>query len=103
MLCTLPVLGFFLLWYAINVMYNDYNKTVLKVLDLPWTVATLQLGVGVLLYVAPLWLSGLRAVPRLTLQNAYTVAPVAIIHGAGQCVTVLSLGAGSLALSLIHI
>ena len=33
------------------------NKTVLKILDLPWTMATLQLGLG-LLYIGPLWLTG---------------------------------------------
>ena len=48
-------------------------------------------------YVVPLWLLGLRAAPKLTLSNVRTVLPVALIHGCGQCVTVLSLGAGSLA------
>ena len=51
--------------YVINVVYNDTNKSVLKVLDLPWTMAALQLGLG-LAYVAPLWLLGLRKVPRLS-------------------------------------
>lgn len=77
-------------------MYNDTNKTVLKVLDLPWTVAALQLGLG-LLYVALLWALGVRPMPRLTPADAAAALPVALIHGAGQCVTVMSLGAGSLA------
>jgi len=84
------------LWYALNVVYNDTNKTVLKVLDLPWTVSVLQLGIG-LLYVGPLWLVGLRKAPKLSTANVMTVTPTALIHGAGQCVTVMSLGAGSLA------
>lgn len=90
------ILTFFMIWYAINVVYNDMNKTVLKVLDLPWTMACLQLGLG-LLYVGPLWLTGLKKAPRLTSANLATIAPIALIHGLGQCVTVLSLGAGSLA------
>jgi len=90
------ILGYFLMWYALNVVYNDTNKTVLKVLDLPWTMAALQLGLG-LLYVIPKWLTGLGKTPKLTLENLKTACPVALIHGAGQCVTVLSLGAGSLA------
>ena len=34
--CLICAVGFFfLLWYALNVVYNDMNKTVLKVLSLP--------------------------------------------------------------------
>jgi len=93
---TTKILVFFLIWYAINVIYNDMNKTILKVLDLPWTMACLQLGLG-LLYVGPLWATGLKTAPRLNAGNLVSIAPIAIIHGLGQCVTVLSLGAGSLA------
>ena len=91
---TVKILIFFLIWYAINVIYNDMNKTVLKVLDLPWTMACLQLGLG-LLYVGPLWLTGLKKAPRLSAANLGTISPIALIHGLGQCVTVMSLGAGS--------
>ena len=77
--------------------YNDANKTVLKVLNLPLTIASIQLGLGLVLYVAPLWLSGLRKMPKLSGDNVKSVMPVALIHGAGQLVTVMSLGAGSLA------
>lgn len=45
--------------YVLNVIYNDTNKTVLKVLNLPWTLSALQLGLG-LLYIVPLWLVGVR-------------------------------------------
>jgi len=93
---TLKILVFFAIWYVINVIYNDMNKTVLKVLNLPWTIAALQLGLG-LLYVGPLWLTGIKSAPRLNSSNLGTIAPIALIHGLGQCVTVLSLGAGSLA------
>ena len=93
---NVTILGYFLMWYALNVVYNDTNKTVLKVLDLPWTMAALQLGLG-LLYVVPKWMTGLGKTPKLTLENLKTACPVGFIHGAGQCVTVLSLGAGSLA------
>lgn len=94
---TGKILFFFMLWYAINVVYNDTNKTVLKVLDLPWIVSALQLGIGLFLYTAPLWLTGLRKAPKLSTADVMAVLPVGLIHGAGQCVTVLSLGAGSLA------
>ena len=93
---NITILGYFLTWYVLNVVYNDTNKQVLKVLDLPWTMAALQLGLG-LLYVIPKWLTGLGKTPKLTLENLKTACPVGFIHGAGQCVTVMSLGAGSLA------
>eukprot|EP00965_Chrysotila_dentata_P262986 6214726-Pleurochrysis_carterae.AAC.6 len=90
------IIFFFLLWYALNVVYNDTNKTVLKVLDLPWTISALQLGLG-LLYITPLWVTGLRKAPKLGFSDIMAITPVALIHAAGQCVTVASLGAGSIA------
>jgi len=94
---TGKILFFFLLWYALNVWYNDTNKTVLKVLNLPWLISAVQLGMGLFLYTAPLYALGLRKPPKLSGGDAASVLPVALIHGVGQCVTVMSLGAGSLA------
>ena len=84
---NLKVVCFFLLWYVLNVMYNEFNMTVLRVLDLPWSLAALQLGLG-LLYVVPKWVTGLGKVPRLSQANLKAIAPIAMVHGAGQCVTV---------------
>ena len=69
----------------------------LKDLDLPWTISALQLGIGLVLWVAPLWLTGLRKMPSISMTNVKTILPIAVIHGLGQCVTVMSLGAGSIA------
>ena len=60
---TLKVGSFFFLWYLFNIGYNIYNKKALNVLPLPWTVGLIQLSLG-LLYVFPLWLTGLRKVKR---------------------------------------
>ena len=84
---NLKIVCFFLLWYVLNVMYNESNMTVLKVLGLPWSLAALQLGLG-LLYVVPKWATGLGKVPRLSQANLKAIAPIAMVHGAGQCVTV---------------
>ena len=94
---NLAVLVFFLIWYVINVKYNEWNKQALNVLKLPWTLSALQLGLALVLYVAPLWLTGVRKMPKISMDNAKAIFPIAVIHGLGQCVTVLSLGAGSLA------
>lgn len=82
--------------YVLNVVYNDTNKQVLKVLDLPWTLSALQLGLG-LLYIVPLWLVGVRKTPKLKSSDLSNMVPISIIHALGQCVTVAALGAGSLA------
>ena len=52
---------------------------------------------GIFFYVGPLWLTGVKKLPKLSMANVKTMAPVAAIHGIGQIVTVMSLGAGSLA------
>lgn len=90
------IIAYFILWYVLNVFYNDFNKTVLKVLDLPWTISALQLGLG-LLYIIPLWATGIRAAPKLDIADVKGLMPASLIHAAGQAVTVASLGAGSLA------
>jgi hypothetical protein len=99
-------ISLFTLWYVCNVVYNDCNRTLLRGLRLPWTMASLQLGIG-LLFIVPLWLSGLRSPPRLRQAELRSLLVPAMIHAAGQMVTVASLGAGALpasrsGLSLSH-
>lgn len=55
---------YFGLWYLLNIGYNIYNKRVLNIFPLPWLVATVQMGVGIL-YFVPLWLTKLRQPPKL--------------------------------------
>eukprot|EP01039_Chlorochromonas_danica_P004486 gene4486-4915_t len=43
-------------------MYNIYNKKALNALHMPWTVALIQLGGGLLLFI-PLWLIRVRTIP----------------------------------------
>lgn len=55
--------GFFLvLWYIISAYYNIYNKKALNELSMPWFVATVQMGMGVFIFV-PLWMLGIRKAP----------------------------------------
>eukprot|EP00903_Cladosiphon_okamuranus_P019421 g17856.t1 len=95
------VLGYFGLWYALNVWYNIVNKKVLNALPLPAFIAVLQLGIGSL-WVGTQWLVGIRAPPgKLTSTGVTRLTPVAFFHGGGQLATVLSLGAG--AVSFTHV
>ncbi|CAM9958945.1 unnamed protein product [Ectocarpus sp. 12 AP-2014] len=95
------VLGYFGLWYALNVWYNIVNKKVLNALPLPSSVAVLQLGIGSL-WVGTQWLVRARTPPgKLAATGAARLTPVAFFHGGGQLATVLSLGAG--AVSFTHV
>mmetsp|Transcript_48386 Transcript_48386/g.95930 ORF Transcript_48386/g.95930 Transcript_48386/m.95930 type:complete len:407 (+) Transcript_48386:43-1263(+) len=100
------VLFLFALWYALNVVYNITNKTVLNALPLPSLVAVAQLGVGSL-YATTAWASGLRKGPRHDVAalvrsgGLKALLPIGCAHGVGQVATVLSLGAG--AVSFTHI
>merc|ERR1711998_631134 len=99
-LATLKLGALFACWYAFNIGYNVYNKKLLNVYPFPWTMSVLQLGVGIL-YFLPLWLTGLRQAPTLSVDNLIALIPVAACHAIGHLCTVVSLGAG--AVSFTHI
>ena len=97
---TLKTGSFFALWYLFNIGYNIYNKKALNAMAIPWTMALLQLFVGIP-YVAALWATGLRKAPKLTTDNIKTLVPVSLGHLGTHIGAVISLGAG--AVSFTHI
>jgi solute carrier family 35 protein E1 len=97
---TLKTGSFFALWYLFNIGYNIYNKKALNALALPYSMATLQLAVGVP-YVMLLWLTGLRKAPKMSVDNVKTLIPVSLGHLGTHIGAVVSLGAG--AVSFTHI
>lgn len=96
----LKVGTFFSLWYILNIGYNIYNKRILNAVPLPWTIGAIQLWVG-LLYFFPLWITGIRKAPILSVDNVKNLLPVAFMHTAAHITAVISLGAG--AVSFTHI
>jgi solute carrier family 35, member E1 len=82
------------------VTYNISNKHALTALPLPWTIGTLQLGIGSI-WVALQWALRIRAAPTVTSDGLKRAIPAAAFHGGGQLATVVSLGAG--AVSFTHI
>jgi len=88
------------LWYFLNVYYNIYNKRALNQVSMPWTTAFVQMFMGVV-YVVPLWLSGLRKAPQVNFDNIKNVSPIALMHALAHVTAVISLGAG--AVSFAHI
>ncbi|GMH67753.1 hypothetical protein TrVE_jg6809 [Triparma verrucosa] len=91
---------YFFLWYSLNIGYNIYNKKVMTALPLPLTMATVQLGAG-LLWILPLWLLNIRKKPVLSSSDYKTLLPIVFFHTLGHTLTVISLGAG--AVSFTHI
>ena len=92
--------SFFALWYLFNIGYNIYNKKALNALPIPYTIAALQLAVGVP-YCFFLWMTGLRKAPKLSPENVKTLIPVSLGHLGTHIGAVVSLGAG--AVSFTHI
>jgi len=97
---TLTTGSYFALWYLFNIGYNIYNKKALNAMPIPWTMATLQLFVGIP-YCFVLWLTGLRKAPKLSTDNVKTLVPVSLGHLGTHIGAVISLGAG--AVSFTHI
>jgi len=100
MMDTLVTGSFFALWYLFNIGYNIYNKKALNALPIPYTMAALQLFVGIP-YCFALWLTGLRKAPKLSTDNVKTLIPVSLGHLGTHIGAVVSLGAG--AVSFTHI
>ena len=100
MMETLTTGSFFALWYLFNIGYNIYNKKALNALPIPYTMAALQLFVGIP-YCFALWLTGLRKAPKLSSDNVKTLIPVSLGHLGTHIGAVVSLGAG--AVSFTHI
>lgn len=100
LMATLQVGGYFALWYLFNIAYNIYNKQALNVLDFPWTIATIQMATGIF-YFLPLWLTGLRKAPKLSMSDIKTLIPIALCHTGVHVGAVIALGAG--AVSFAHI
>merc|ERR1712146_470582 len=86
-----------------NIYYNIYNKKALNLLGhgrCHWTLAAVQLLVGVL-FVVPMWLTGLRNKPELSLENWKTLFPVGFFSAAAHGFSVLALGAGAVSFGQI--
>lgn len=91
------------IWYLGNIYYNIYNKKALNLLGngrCHWTLAAVQLLVGVL-FVIPMWLTGIRSKPELTLDNWKTLFPVGFFSAAAHGFSVLALGAGAVSFGQI--
>ena len=89
-------------WYAFNIVFNIYNKQVLKAFPYPWHCTMFQFMGGCVL-IALMW--GLNLVERpkkevFSTENLKMVLPLAMIHTLGNLLTNISLG--KVAVSFTH-
>jgi solute carrier family 35 protein E1 len=95
-------------WYLGNIYYNIYNKKACIALgknahggsNLHWALSAMQLFVGVL-FVLPMWLTGLRTKPSMTVDNWKELTPVGLWASLAHAFSVLALGAGAVSFGQI--
>lgn len=95
-------------WYIGNTYYNIYNKKACIALgknphggsNLHWGLAAVQLLVGVL-FVVPMWLTGIRKAPVLTADNWKELAPVGLFASLSHAFSVLSMAVGAVSFGQI--
>jgi hypothetical protein len=102
-------LSFYLaVWYGGNIYYNIYNKKACNALgknaqggsNLHWALSAAQLLVGVML-VLPMWLTGVRKSPDLTLDNWKELSPVGLWAALSHAFSVLSMAVGAVSFGQI--
>lgn len=94
---ALRLLVLFTLWYAFNAGYNVYNAYVKADFKYPGATSTGQLAIG-LVYAVPLWILGIRKIPKISFDDFLRLLPIAILNAAGHCCAVYAMfekGGGS--------
>lgn len=72
---TLKISIYFATWWALNVVFNIYNKKVLNVFPFPWLTSTLSLATGSLMMLIS-WAVGIAEAPKTDLDFWKTLFPV---------------------------
>lgn len=92
------------LWYFISAVYNIYNKRALNLLGTPWFVATIQMGMGIFLFI-PLWLMKLRQCPFNSISELLeligNMREVAIYQTLTHAAGVIALGSGAVSFTQV--
>jgi solute carrier family 35 protein E1 len=88
-------------WYVGNTYYNIYNKKALNLIHAHWTIAFVQLVVGVVFINVPLWITNIRKPPKLTLSDWIRLAPIGLFAAGAHGGSVLALGGGSVTFAQI--
>ncbi|KAJ6819657.1 glucose-6-phosphate/phosphate translocator 1, chloroplastic-like [Iris pallida] len=91
---------YFAVWWALNVVFNIYNKKVLNAFPYPWLTSTLSLACGSLMMLVS-WAVRLAEAPKTDLEFWKALAPVAVAHTIGHVAATVSMS--KVAVSFTHI
>nr|KJB67151.1 hypothetical protein B456_010G178300 [Gossypium raimondii] len=91
---------YFATWWALNVVFNIYNKKVLNAFPFPWLTSTLSLAAGSLLMLIS-WATRVADAPKTDFEFWKTLFPVAVAHTIGHVAATVSMS--KVAVSFTHI
>lgn len=91
---------YFATWWALNVVFNIYNKKVLNAFPYPWLTSTLSLATGSLMMLIS-WATRIAEAPKTDFEFWKTLFPVAVAHTIGHVAATVSMS--KVAVSFTHI
>ncbi|KAH9606683.1 hypothetical protein KSS87_014892 [Heliosperma pusillum] len=91
---------YFATWWALNVVFNIYNKKVLNAFPYPWLTSTLSLAAGSLMMLIS-WATRVADPPKTDFEFWKTLLPVAVAHTIGHVAATVSMS--KVAVSFTHI
>ncbi|XP_020702934.1 glucose-6-phosphate/phosphate translocator 2, chloroplastic [Dendrobium catenatum] len=91
---------YFATWWALNVVFNIYNKKVLNAFPFPWLTSTLSLACGSLIMLLS-WTIRIAESPKTDLDFWKSLFPVAVAHTIGHVAATVSMS--KVAVSFTHI
>ncbi|GAB2284662.1 GABA/polyamine transporter [Dionaea muscipula] len=92
--------AYFATWWALNVVFNIYNKKVLNAFPYPWLTSTLSLAAGSLIMFIS-WATRIAEAPNTDLDFWKSLFPVAVAHTIGHVAATVSMS--KVAVSFTHI
>ncbi|XP_078428636.1 glucose-6-phosphate/phosphate translocator 1, chloroplastic-like [Wolffia australiana] len=94
------IVVYFATWWALNVVFNIYNKKVLNAYPYPWLTSTLSLATGSLMMLVS-WTLRIAETPDVDLEFWKALFPVAVAHTIGHVAATVSMS--KVAVSFTHI
>ncbi|KAL2322595.1 hypothetical protein Fmac_026974 [Flemingia macrophylla] len=91
---------YFATWWALNVVFNIYNKKVLNAYPYPWLTSTLSLACGSLMMLIS-WATRIAEAPKTDIEFWKSLFPVAVAHTIGHVAATVSMS--KVAVSFTHI
>ncbi|KAK7385947.1 hypothetical protein VNO78_31946 [Psophocarpus tetragonolobus] len=91
---------YFVTWWALNVVFNIYNKKVLNAFPFPWLTSTLSLACGSFIMLFS-WATRLVEPPNTHPQFWKNLFPVSVYHTIGHVAATVSMA--KVAVSFTHI